>query len=142
MHQRIGVGHRPSLKVGQHHTKGAQRNADAQNQNQHRREGKAGGIAEHAGAVCQILMQTIEPSPAPHLARVLAQAQFVAEIRAAVRRHQLAMVGHLLCHLAFQTAAVPQVRNTSQQFHHHHWNLSGDLQASFKTAWMARFTWS
>ena len=72
------------MKVGQHDPKGAQGDADAQNQNQHRREGKAGGIAKHAGAVCQILMQTIESGPAPDLARVFAQAQFVAEIRPAV----------------------------------------------------------
>jgi len=64
-------------------------------------------------------MQTIEPGPAPHLARVFAQAQFVAETRPTVRRHQLAMVGHLLGHLPFETAAVPQVRDTPQQFHHH-----------------------
>ena len=79
---------------------------------------KPGCIAEHAGAVGQILMQTIEPGPAPHLARVFAQAQIVAEIRPLVGRHQLAMVGHLFGHLPFETAAVPQVRNTSEQFFH------------------------
>ena len=84
-HQRIGVWHRSSPKVVQHHTKGGERDADAKNQNQHRRQREPGCIAEYAGAVRQILMQTIEPGPAPHLARVFTQAQIVAETRPLIR---------------------------------------------------------
>ena len=113
-HERIRIRHRVSFKVGKRTTIGGERNADPQCQDQHGGQGEAGSIAEHTDAVCQILKQTIDPRPSPHLARVFAQAQVVAEIRPAVRRQQLPMVGHLLRHLAFQTAAVPQVRKTSQ----------------------------
>ena len=60
------------------------------------------------------------------MSRASSRRQFVAEIRAAVRRHQLSMAGHLPGHFPFQTAAVPQPRKTSQRFHHR-WT-QGDIR--------------
>ena len=83
--QRIGVGERPSLKIGKSGTKNGEGHANSRCQHEHGGDGEAGGVAEHAGAVREVLSQAVEPGPAPDFASVFAQAQVAAEFGATLR---------------------------------------------------------
>ena len=109
-----GSGTGPPWSSDGHHAKSGQGNAYAERQNQHGGQGEGASIAEHASAVGQVLTQAIEPGPAPDLARVFAQAQVIAEMRPAVWRQLLAVVGHLLGHLTLEAAAIPEIRKAPQ----------------------------
>ncbi len=108
-HERSGVADRDELQ--DHHVEqaeGGDIDADADGQDEDSGDGEAGGAAQGAGGVGEVLEEAVDPGPAPGFAGLFAEAGGVAEGAAGGGGVSLALLHFAVeGHLGFEFAGAP-----------------------------------
>ena len=93
---------------------------EAERERQRRHEGEERRASQAARREPDVAPQRVEPRPAPHVARPLAQLQRIAEAHRLA--HQLAVRLHLALQRVLEAAAIEQVPEATEPFGHggHH----------------------